>query len=78
MIVTACEAGVNTSSLAVVMIEERLLKEGIMDGEVKKCLIQEIDKFHGRMNLVILRMKAYVEFNAFLQPIGQPITSGKP
>jgi galactitol-specific phosphotransferase system IIB component len=71
MIVIACGAGVNTSSLAVAMIDERLLKEGIMDVKVNKCLIQEIDKYRGRMNLVILMMKAYVEFDC-------PVMKGLP
>jgi len=71
MIVIACGAGVNTSSLAISMIEERLLKENIMDVQVKKCLIQEIDRFRGRMDLVILMMKAYVEFDC-------PVMKGLP
>jgi galactitol PTS system EIIB component len=71
MIVIACGAGVNTSSLAVAMIDERLLKEGIMDVKVNKCLIQEIDKYRGRMTLVILMMKAYVEFDC-------PVMKGLP
>jgi galactitol-specific phosphotransferase system IIB component len=71
LIVIACGAGVNTSSLAVAMIDERLLKEGIMDVKVQKCLIQEIDRFQGRMTLVVLMMKAYVEFDC-------PVMKGLP
>jgi galactitol-specific phosphotransferase system IIB component len=71
LIVIACGAGVNTSSLAVAMIDERLLKESIMDVKVTKCLIQEIDKYQGRMTLCILMMKAYVEIDC-------PVMKGLP
>ncbi len=63
LIVVACGAGINTSTIAEDMIRERLDKEGMEDVEVKRILIADIDKYIGRMNLIISMMKIYREFD---------------
>lgn len=63
LIVVACGAGINTSTIAEDMIRERLDAEGLEDVEVKRVLIADIDKYIGRMNLVVCMMKIYREFD---------------
>jgi len=61
LIVVACGAGINTSTIAEEMIKERMEEESL-DVEVKRVLIADIDKYIGRMDLVICMMKIYREF----------------
>ena len=61
LIVVACGAGINTSTIAEDMIKERMEEESL-DVEVKRVLIADIDKYIGRMDLVICMMKIYREF----------------
>ncbi|MCP4141766.1 MAG: PTS galactitol transporter subunit IIB [Chloroflexi bacterium] len=63
LIVVACGAGINTSTVAEVMIRERLDEEGMDDVEVKRILIADIDKYVDRMDLVVCMMKIYREFD---------------
>lgn len=63
LIVVACGAGINTSTIAEDMIRERLAAEGMEDVEVKRVLISDIDKYIGRMDLVVCMMKIYREFD---------------
>ncbi len=63
LIVVACGAGINTSTIAEDMIKERLEAEGMSDVEVKRILIADIDKYVDRMNLVVCMMKIYREFD---------------
>ena len=63
LIVVACGAGINTSTIAEDMIREKLDSEGLEDVEVKRVLIADIDKYVGRMDLVISMMKIYREFD---------------
>lgn len=63
LILVACGAGINTSTIAEDMIQERLDKEGLADVEVKRILIADIDKYIGRMNLIVCMMKIYREFD---------------
>lgn len=63
LIVVACGAGINTSTIAEDMIRERLDAEGMEDVEVKRVLIADIDKYIGRMDLVVCMMKIYREFD---------------
>jgi PTS system galactitol-specific IIB component len=63
LIVVACGAGINTSTIAEDMIRERLDAEGMEDVEVKRVLIADIDKYVGRMDLVVCMMKIYREFD---------------
>jgi PTS system galactitol-specific IIB component len=62
LIVVACGAGINTSTIAEDMIKERMEEEGL-DVEVKRILIADIDKYIGRMDLVVCMMKIYREFD---------------
>ncbi len=63
LIIVACGAGINTSTIAEEMIKERLQAEGLDDVEVKRILIADIDKFVDRMDLVVCMMKIYREFD---------------
>ena len=63
LIVVACGAGINTSTIAEDMIKERLEQEGLADVEVKRILIADIDKYIDRMDLVVCMMKIYREFD---------------
>lgn len=63
LIVVACGAGINTSTIAEDMIRERLDEEGLSDVEVKRVLIADIDKYIDRMDLVVCMMKIYREFD---------------
>ena len=63
LIVVACGAGINTSTIAEDMIRERLDEEGLSDVEVKRILIADIDKYIDRMDLVVCMMKIYREFD---------------
>lgn len=75
LIVVACGAGINTSTIAEDMIRERLEQEGLADVEVKRILIADIDKYIGRMDLVVCMMKIYREFDV-PQMKGMPFLIG--
>jgi PTS system galactitol-specific IIB component len=62
LIVVACGAGINTSTIAEDMIREKLQSEGMDDVDVKRVLIADIDKYVGRMDIVVCMMKIYREF----------------
>ena len=62
LIVVACGAGINTSAIAEDMIKTRMEEENL-DVEVKRVLIADIDKFIGRMDMVVCMMKIYREFD---------------
>jgi len=62
LIVVACGAGINTSTIAEEMIRERMEEEGL-DVDVKRVLIADIDKYIGRMDIVVCMMKIYREFD---------------
>ena len=63
LIVVACGAGINTSTIAEDEIRQRLDEEGFEDVEVKRVLMADIDKFVGQMNLIVSMMKIYREFD---------------
>ena len=63
LIIVACGAGINTSTIAEDSIRERLDKEGIADVEVKRILMADIDKYIDRMDLVVSMMKIFREFD---------------
>lgn len=71
LIVVACGAGINTSTIAEDSIRERLKKEGITDVEVKRILMADIDGYIGRMNLIVSMMKIFRTFDV-------PIVQGMP
>jgi len=63
LIIVACGAGINTSTIAEDLIRERMREEGMDDVEVKRILIADIDKYIDRMDLVVCMMKIYREFD---------------
>lgn len=63
LIVVACGAGINTSTIAEDSIRERLDKEGMSDVEVKRILMADIDKYIDRMDMVVSMMKIFREFD---------------
>ena len=63
LIVVACGAGINTSTLAEDLIRERLDNEGMADVEVKRVLMADIDKYVDQMTIIVSMMKIYREFD---------------
>ena len=74
LIVVACGAGINTSTIAEELIKERMEAEGL-DVKVKRILIADIDKYIDRMDLVVCMMKIYREFDV-PQMKGMPFLIG--
>lgn len=75
LIVVACGAGINTSTIAEDSIRERLDKEGLNDVEVKRILMADIDKYIDQMDLVVSMMKIFREFDV-PQVKGMPFLIG--
>lgn len=73
MIVVACGAGINTSTIAEDSIKERMVKEGMADVDVKRILMADIDGFLSRSDLVLVvsMMKIFREFDV-------PVIQGMP
>jgi galactitol-specific phosphotransferase system IIB component len=73
LIVVACGAGINTSTIAEDSIRERMEAEGMADVEVKRILMADIDRFISRPDLVLIvsMMKIFREFDV-------PIIQGMP
>lgn len=75
LIVVACGAGINTSTIAEESIRERLEAEGMDDVTVKRILIADIDGYVGQMNLIVSMMKIYRELDV-PQVKGMPFLIG--
>jgi PTS system galactitol-specific IIB component len=71
LILVACGAGINTSTIAEDAIKERLAKEGMSDVVVKRILMADIDGYIGQMNLIVSMMKIFRQFDV-------PILQGMP
>lgn len=73
LILVACGAGINTSTIAEDSIRERLQEEGIDDVEVKRILMADIDGYVGRTDLIMIvsMMKIFRTFDV-------PIVQGMP
>lgn len=73
LIVVACGAGINTSTIAEDSIRERIEKEGLKDVEVKRILMADIDGFVSRPDLILIvsMMKIFRTFHV-------PIIQGMP
>ena len=73
LIVVACGAGINTSTIAEDAIRERIAKEGMNDVEVKRILMADIEGYLTRSDLVMIvsMMKIFRTFNV-------PIFQGMP
>ena len=65
LIVVACGAGINTSTIAEDSIRERVAKEGFADVEVKRILMADIEGYLTRSDLVLIvsMMKIFRTFN---------------
>ncbi len=75
LIVVACGAGINTSTIAEESIRERLEAEGLDDVTVKRILIADIDGYIGQMDLIVSMMKIFREFDV-PQVKGMPFLIG--
>lgn len=73
LIVVACGAGINTSTIAEDSIKERVAKEGFSDVEVKRILMADIDGFLARSDLIMVvsMMKIFRTFDV-------PVFQGMP
>jgi galactitol-specific phosphotransferase system IIB component len=73
LIVVACGAGINTSTIAEDSIRERIAKEGLTDVEVKRILMADIEGYLSRSDLVMVvsMMKIFRTFNV-------PVIQGMP
>jgi len=72
LIAVVCGAGINTSTIAEDQIRERIEKEGLPNVEVKRVLYPDIDKFIGRMTVVVSMTKI------FRTDLGAPTVQGMP
>jgi len=73
LIVVACGAGINTSTIAEDSIKERVAKEGFADVEVKRILMADIEGYLGRTDLIMVvsMMKIFRTFDV-------PVFQGMP
>ena len=71
LIVVACGAGINTSTIAEDEIRSRLQAEGIEDVDVKRVLMADIDRYMGQMTLCVSMMKIF-------RDLGVPTIQGMP
>jgi galactitol-specific phosphotransferase system IIB component len=73
LIVVACGAGINTSTIAEDSIKERMVKEGLTDVEVKRILMADIEGYLSRSDLVLIvsMMKIFRTFHV-------PVIQGMP
>jgi PTS system galactitol-specific IIB component len=73
LIVVACGAGINTSTIAEDSIKERIAKEGMTDVDVKRILMADIEGYVSRPDLVLIvsMMKIFRTFHV-------PIVQGMP
>ncbi|HTX80334.1 MAG TPA: hypothetical protein VMC62_11725 [Longilinea sp.] len=62
LIIVACGAGINTSTMAEDAIRERLLEEGMGDVTVKRILMADIEKYIGQMDILVSMMKVFRDF----------------
>lgn len=73
LIVVACGAGINTSTIAEDSIRQRLEAEGMSDVQVKRILMADIDGFIARSDLILVisMMKIFRTFDV-------PVIQGMP
>jgi galactitol PTS system EIIB component len=73
LIVVACGAGINTSTIAEDSIRERMAKEGFTDVEVKRILMADIEGYLTRTDLIMIvsMMKIFRTFDV-------PVIQGMP
>ena len=73
LIVVACGAGINTSTIAEDSISERIAQMGMADVEVKRILMADIEGYLSRTDLVLIvsMMKIFLTFDV-------PVIQGMP
>lgn len=73
LIVVACGAGINTSTIAEDLIRERMVQEGFADVDVKRILMADIEGYLTRDDLVMVvsMMKIFRSFDV-------PVFQGMP
>ena len=73
LIVVACGAGINTSTIAEDSIKERVAKEGFADVDVKRILMADIEGYLARTDLIMVvsMMKIFRTFDV-------PVFQGMP
>jgi galactitol-specific phosphotransferase system IIB component len=77
LIVVACGAGINTSTIAEDSIRERVAKEGFADVEVKRILMADIEGYLTRSDLILIVSMMKI-FRTFEVPViqGMPFLIG--
>lgn len=77
LIVVACGAGINTSTIAEDSIRERLVQEGLADVEVKRILMADIEGYLARSDLILVVSMMKI-FRTFEVPViqGMPFLIG--
>jgi len=77
LIVVACGAGINTSTIAEDSIRERMAKEGFADVEVKRILMADIEGYLTRSDLILIVSMMKI-FRTFEVPViqGMPFLIG--
>ncbi|MBI9043282.1 MAG: hypothetical protein JEZ06_02280 [Anaerolineaceae bacterium] len=63
LIIVACGAGINTSTVAEDSISEYLQEQGITDVKVKRILMADIEKYRDTMTILVSMMKIYQKFD---------------
>ena len=73
LIVVACGAGINTSTIAEDIIKDRVHKDGFTDVEVKRILMRDLDGYLARPDLIMIvsMMKIFRKFDV-------PVFQGMP
>lgn len=77
LIVVACGAGINTSTIAEDSIRERIAQEGFADVEVKRILMADIEGYLTRSDLILIVSMMKI-FRTFEVPViqGMPFLIG--
>ena len=77
LIVVACGAGINTSTIAEDTIRERVAQEALADVEVKRILMADIEGYLSRPDLVMIVSMMKI-FRTFSVPVfrGMPFLIG--
>ncbi len=77
LIVVACGAGINTSTIAEDSIRERVSQEGMSDVLVKRILMADIDGYLDRTDLIMVVSMMKI-FRTFKVPVfqGMPFLIG--
>jgi PTS system galactitol-specific IIB component len=73
LIVVACGAGINTSTIAEDSIKERVAQEGFFDVEVKRIMMADIEGYLARSDLIMV-----VSMMKLFRTLNVPVFQGMP